>query len=76
MSKKPVPSKKQCPSSTGSRSSKWQAEQRKKLANKYATDTCPETGEAKLRHFASTEGRYKGRQVFKAKQVAAPVQEI
>jgi len=76
MSKKPVPSKKQAVSSTRSRSKKWQEEQRKKLANKYTLDTCPDTGEAKLRHFASPSGRYRGRQVFEEKTGSTPIQEI
>lgn len=77
MSKKPVPSKKQAVSSTRARHSKYVALKRVKLANKYAIDTCPETGEAKLRHFASPSGKYRGRQVFVPKSGgSAPIQEI
>lgn len=79
MSKKPVPSKKQSVSSSKSRHKKKVAEARKKLLNKYTLDTCPETGETKLRHFASPHGRHNGRQVFAKKTAgatAAPTQEI
>jgi len=67
MSKKPVPKKQQAKSSSRSRHSKWVCEQRKRLENKLVFDTCPTTGETKLRHFASPSGNYKGRKVFKTK---------
>ena len=76
MSKKPVPSKKQSASSSKSRSKKKVAEARKRLNQTYALDTCPETGQPKLRHFASAHGRYRGRQVFAEKGASAPTQEI
>ena len=63
MSKKPVPKKQQSKSSSRSRHSKWVNEQRKKLSNALVLDTCPTTGETKLRHLASPSGMYKGRQV-------------
>ena len=68
MSKKPVPKKQQCKSQSRSRHSKWIATQRQKLEDRVALDKCPETGETKLRHFASPSGKYKGRQVFKGKK--------
>lgn len=67
MSKKPVPKKQQSKSSSRSRHSKWVNEQRKKLENRIVLDKCPTTGETKLRHFASPNGIYKGRQVTKTK---------
>lgn len=67
MSKKPVPSKKQAVSSTRSRHSKYVAEQRKKLENNLALDTCSVTGEVKRRHFASPSGYYNGKKVFETK---------
>lgn len=76
MSKKPVPSKKQAVSSTRSRHSKYALVKRTKMKNKYALDTCPETGEKKLRHFASPSGNYKGRKVFTPKAVNKAVQTI
>lgn len=67
MSKKPVPKKQQSKSSSRSRHSKWVSEQRKKLEDRVVLDKCPETGETKLRHFASPSGNYKGRQVTNVK---------
>ncbi len=76
MSKKPTPSKKQAVSATRTRKAAWERRQREKLENKVVLDTCPVTGEKKLRHFASPSGHYKGRTVFEKKSVGAPVQEI
>lgn len=76
MSKKPVPSKKQARSSTRSRHSAYVKGQQERLKNLVALEDCPETGEKKLRHFASPSGKYRGRQVFEKKSATAPVQEI
>lgn len=78
MAKKPTPSKKQAVSSTRSRHGAWVRKQRQRLQDQCALDTCPETGETKLRHFASPSGRYRGRQVFdvKSRGGSEPVQEI
>ncbi len=71
MSKKPVPKKQQAKSQSRSRHSKWIATQRKKLEDRVVLDKCPTTGETKLRHFASAEGNYKGRQLAGAKTQAS-----
>lgn len=79
MSKKPVPKKQQAKSQSRSRHSKWISEQRKKLEDRLVLDKCPTTGETKLRHFASPEGNYKGRQVVKSPKAAGakkPVKAI
>ncbi|PID70437.1 50S ribosomal protein L32 [bacterium DOLZORAL124_38_8] len=76
MSKKPVPSKKQAVSSTKSRHSKYALEKRTKMEKKYVLDTCPQTGETKLRHFASPSGNYKGKNVFTPKAVDKAVKTI
>ena len=76
MSKKPVPSKKQARSSTRSRHTTYVKKQQARLEKLVVVETCPETGEKKLRHFASPSGKYRGEQIFEKKSVAAPVQEI
>ena len=76
MSKKPVPSKKQAVSSTRSRHTAYVKGQQKRLSNLVQLDTCPETGEKKLRHFASPNGKYRGKQIFEVKSSNAPIQEI
>ena len=76
MSKKPVPSKKQAPSSTGSRHASYVRKARKKLKNRLVLGKCPDCGAVKLSHFVCMEcGKYNGRQVVKPKTVA-PIQEI
>ena len=52
MSKKPVPSKKQCPSSTGSRTAKWRFELARSWSNKVQIMTCSECGSMRRMHFA------------------------
>lgn len=64
MSKKPVPKKQQCKSSTRARWASYVNKMRTRLANKFVVETCPETGEPKLRHFASPSGWYRGKQIF------------
>ncbi|MCF7917841.1 50S ribosomal protein L32 [Candidatus Gracilibacteria bacterium] len=77
MAKKPVPSKKQAVSSTRSRHAAWVRNQRENLKNLVVLDKCSETGETKLRHFASPSGKYRGRQVFDVKQKGTdPIREI
>ncbi len=79
MSKKPVPSKKQAPSSTGSRHGAYVRTARKKLANKLALSKCPDCGATKLAHFVCEEcGKYNGKQVIEPRKfkTAEPVQEI
>ena len=67
MSKKPVPKKQQAKSASRHRSSKWTAEQRKRLKKMVVLDKCATTGETKRRHFASPSGNYKGRKVLETK---------
>lgn len=79
MSKKPVPSKKQAPSSTGSRHGAYVRVARKKLTNKLAFGKCSDCGATKLAHFVCKEcGKYNGKQVIEPKKlkIAEPVQEI
>ena len=76
MSKKPVPSKKQAVSSTRSRHTTYVKKHQKRIENLVQLDTCPETGEKKLRHFASPSGKYRGRQVFEIKKGGDVIQEI
>lgn len=76
MSKKPVPSKKQSRSSSKSRHTTYVKKQQARLEKLVTLDECPETGEKKLRHFASPSGKYKGLQIFKKNAVAEPIQEI
>ena len=81
MSKKPVPSKKQSPSSTGSRHGTYVRIARKKLTNKLVLMQCKEPGcdAMKLAHFVCKDcGKYNGRQVIKPKKfkTAEPIQEI
>jgi len=79
MSKKPVPSKKQAPSSTGSRFGAYTREARKKLAKKLAFGKCPDCNAVKLAHFVCKEcGKYNGKQIVEPKKfkTATPVQEI
>ena len=79
MSKKPVPSKKQAPSSTGSRHGAYVRTARKKLSNKLALSKCPDCGATKLAHFVCEEcGKYNGKQVIEPRKfkTAEPVQEI
>ncbi len=79
MSKKPVPSKKQAPSSTGSRFGAYVRRARKNLSNKLVLAKCPDCGNMKLAHFVCEEcGKYNGRQVIEPKKlkVAEPIQEI
>ncbi|MCF7812408.1 50S ribosomal protein L32 [Candidatus Gracilibacteria bacterium] len=76
MAKKPTPSKKQAPSSTGSRHASWVRNQRKNLKNMMALEQ-NEKGETKLRHFASPSGEYRGKQIFEPKKKGSgPVKEI
>lgn len=65
MSKKPVPKKQQAKSSTRARWATYMNKMRTRLSNKFVIESCPKTGEAKLRHFASPSGWYRGKQVFK-----------
>lgn len=76
MSKKPVPSKKQARSSTRSRHTTYVKNQQERLKNLVVIEDCPDTGEKKLRHFASPSGMYRGEQIFEKSSGAAPVQEI
>jgi len=76
MSKKPVPSKKQARTSTRTRYAAYVRKQREQLQEGVVLDKCSETGETKLRHFASPSGHYKGRQVFETKDKSTPAQEI
>lgn len=79
MSKKPVPSKKQAPSSTGSRHGAYVRESRKKLVNKLVLSKCPNCGATKLAHFVCEKcGVYNGHNIIEPKKfkTTAPVQEI
>ena len=76
MSKKPVPSKKQSRSSSKSRHTAYVKKQQARLEKLVALEDCPETGEKKLRHFASPSGKYRGMQIFEKKKAAEPIQEI
>ena len=79
MSKKPVPSKKQAPSSTGSRFGSYVRESRKKLAKKLAFGKCTDCGAVKLAHFVCKDcGKYNGKQIIEPKKFkkSEPVQEI
>ena len=76
MSKKPVPSKKQAVSSTRSRYSTYVRNQREKLQKALVLEKCPETGETKLRHFASPAGNYRGRSIAKKTAQKPLIQEI
>ena len=77
MSKKPVPSKKQCPSSTGARYGEYVRRQRTRMAEEVMLDTCPDCGATKRRHFACDAcGKYRGRTVKAVRDKAAPAQEI
>lgn len=76
MSKKPVPSKKQSRSSSRSRHTTYVKKQQDRLEKLVALEDCPETGEKKLRHFASPSGKYRGKQIFEKSSPSAPIQEI
>jgi len=72
MSKKPTPSKKQCPSSTGSRSSKWAYNLRRKWNNKIQMVKCTNCGAMKRNHFVcDTCGYYGGKMMMKTKAMKA-----
>lgn len=77
MSKKPTPSKKQCPSSTGSRHGSYVRIVRKRLADDLVLDSCQKCGAKKRRHFACEEcGWYGDKKIFDVKAKGAPAQEI
>ena len=79
MSKKPVPSKKQAPSSTKSRHQSWVRSSRKKLENAAQLTKCPNCGATHRMHFACSEcGFYAGKEVLKSAQKTQkkPIQEI
>lgn len=77
MSKKPVPSKKQAPSSTGSRHSAYVRRARVNMTNQLVLDVCSNCGVKKRRHFACGEcGFYGERQVKNVSGSTAPSQEI
>ncbi|MBT3349559.1 50S ribosomal protein L32 [bacterium] len=77
MSKKPVPSKKQCPSSTRSRHSAFVRGQRVKLSNQVVLDKCQKCGATKRRHFACEEcGWYGDKKIVDVATKNAPIQEI
>ncbi|MCB9809845.1 50S ribosomal protein L32 [Candidatus Peribacteria bacterium] len=68
MSKKPVPSKKQCPSSSRSRRSKWAYTLRTKWEKALQLHSCPSCGEKKRAHFSCMAcGQYNGRQVYETR---------
>lgn len=70
MSKKPVPKKQQAKSASRSRWASYVKKMRTRLAEKFVVETCPQTGEPKLRHFASPSGWYRGKQVFQKNEDA------
>ena len=77
MSKKPTPSKKQCPSSTGSRHGTYVRNVRKRLTDALSLNTCKKCGEKKRSHFACEEcGWYGDKKIFDVKAKGAPTQEI
>ncbi|MCF7847155.1 MAG: 50S ribosomal protein L32 [Candidatus Gracilibacteria bacterium] len=77
MSKKPVPSKKQCPSSTGSRHGAFVRAKRKKIQNQLVLDDCKKCGAKKRRHFVCKEcGWYGDKRVMDPSKKSAPRQEI
>ena len=77
MSKKPVPSKKQCPSSTGSRHGTYVRKARVRMQNEVALDVCKKCGATKRRHFVCQEcGWYGDTKIFDVKAAKTPTQEI
>ena len=77
MSKKPVPSKKQASSSTGSRWGSYVRKQRVKLKNKITLGSCGNCGAKKMAHFVCPDcGWYGERKIIETKSTTKPVQEI
>jgi len=78
MAKKPVPSKKQAPSSTGSRHAKYGFELKKRIIQSTMLEKRSVCGAAKRRHYAcATCGQYRGRTVIdKSAKMTAPIKEI
>ncbi len=78
MSKKPTPSKKQCPSSTGSRHGTYVRNARQRMQDELVLDTCKKCGATKRRHFACQEcGWYGDKKIFDVSQKKnVPSQEI
>lgn len=77
MSKKPTPSKKQCPSSTGSRHGAYVRNARQNMQDALVLDSCQKCGATKRRHFVCGEcGWYGDKKIIDIKVKGAPSQEI
>ncbi len=77
MSKKPVPSKKQCPSSTKSRKSKFMYTERTRLEKANVFEKCSSCGAIHRRHEMCKEcGKYNGMIIQSKPTSKLPIREI